>query len=289
MPVILVDPYSAVFLICFLVGVIFVVASALMGITTDLAHFPGLHHGHIGGVSNGQGTAGHGADGAGHASDVGHGHVGASDFGHGHAGATDLGHGHAGGAHVGHAPGGADSAAAHPGGHADSVRQTVTASPFNLMTLMAFLAWFGGTGYVLYSVYEIFLPLSILGAFAAGALAGWLVYLFLAKVLLPGTVAGDLEGQTLVGTTATVSVPISEGRLGEIVYTLQGARHSDGARSVNGTDIGHEKEVVIVRYERGIAYVQEWESYRDELEGMPDSQSLPPDRDDGKPSTTQAD
>jgi hypothetical protein len=131
----------------------------------------------------------------------------------------------------------------------------------------------------------VFLPLSLIGAVAAGLLAGWLVYLFLVRVLLPGTIAGDLRAQSLVGTAARVTIPIRGDRVGEIVYTLQGARHSDGARSVDGKSIERDKEVVIVRYERGIAYVEEWERFRDDLEGMPDPDAaLLPGRDGQQPA-----
>ena len=55
-------------------------------------------------------------------------------FGHMHGGHLHLGHSHAGHAH---APGVA-------GGHDASI------SPFNGFTLMAFLCWFGGTGYLMH-------------------------------------------------------------------------------------------------------------------------------------------
>ncbi len=256
------DPFSAFFLICFLVGVVFVLASAALGAFQDIGHFPGLHLGHVG-------DAGHAG---GHVGDMGHvGHAG--DVGaHGHAG--DMGHAHA------------DASAA---GHADAGRPTSSASPLNLMTLMAFLTWFGGAGYILYTVNGLFLPLSLLLAAAAGVLAGWLVFLFLVKVLLPGTIAGELRARSLVGTVAHVSIPIPEGRVGEIVYTLEGARHSDGARTVDGRPLERDKEVVVIRYERGIAYVEEWEKFRDEIEGLPPPDGRLSSGTDGKESAERAD
>jgi len=240
------DPVSAFFLICFFLGVVFVLASAVMGATQDIGHFPGLHHGQVD-----VGAGGHAA-GPGHVGDVGHG-GGAAVHGH----AADFGHGHG------------DAGAAQ--GHSGGARPEVSASPLNLMTMMAFLTWFGGAGYILYTVFGVFLPLTLLLAVAAGALAGWLVFMFLVKVLLPGTAAGDLRAQSLVGTIARVSIHIPEGRVGEIVYTLEGARHSDGARSLDGRPLDRDKEVVIIRYERGIAYVEEWDRYIDEIEGLPAS------------------
>jgi membrane protein implicated in regulation of membrane protease activity len=252
------DPFSAFFLICFFLGVVFVLLSAVMGATQDLGHFPGLHHG----VGNGGDAAA-----AGHSGQVGH----VGDVGH----AGDVGHGH--------------SEAGSVYAHASNAQPVASASPLNLMTVMAFLTWFGGAGYILYTVFGIFLPLSLLAAVAAGALAGWLVYMFLVKVLLPGTTAGDLRAQSLIGTVAHVSIPIPEGRVGEIVYTLEGARHSDGAKAVDGRALERDKEVVIIRYERGIAYVQEWERFLDEVEGMPASRNGLPAGPPGQQSAGSAD
>lgn len=256
------DPFSAFFLICFLLGVVFVLASAVMGATQDLGHLPGIPHIHAGDL-------GHAGNGSGHVGDLGHaGDVGA----HAHVG--DFGHAHADGGMA--------------AGHAEAAPPATSASPLNLMTVMAFLTWFGGAGYILYTVNGIFLPLSLLVAVAAGALAGWLVFLFLVKILLPGTVAGDLRAQSLLGTVARVSIPIPSGRVGEIVYTLEGARHSDGARTVDGRPLERDKEVVIIRYERGIAYVEEWDQFRDEIEGMPASGEALPSGHEGQPPADEA-
>jgi hypothetical protein len=246
------DLFSGFFLFCFVVGLAFVLISALMGMGQDLAHLPGLHHGAV--------DVGAGVDG-GHAGDL---HTA------GDAGGAD--HGHADATH-------ADSAA----------RPTVSASPLNLMTVMAFLTWFGGAGYVLYTVYGVFLPISLLVAVAAGGLAAWLIFLFLVKVLLPGTLAGDLRFQSVIGSLARVTMPIQAGRIGEIVYTLEGARHSDGARSVDGQPIERGKEVVIVRFEQGIAYVQEWDRFRDDLEGLEPLRGRASAGREGQPSAREAD
>jgi hypothetical protein len=167
---------------------------------------------------------------------------------------VDVGHGDAGHADAGHAADGHSGHATHA--------SVPTASPFNLMTIMAFLTWFGGAGYILDAYLGWELVFTIPGAVAAGALAGWLVWLFLAKVLLPGTATPDPREYQIVGSLARVSVAIPAQGSGEVVYTLGGARHGDGARSADGLPIPRDAEVVIVRYERGIAYVQTFESLR---------------------------
>jgi hypothetical protein len=56
-----------------------------------------------------------------------------------------------------------------------------------------------------------------------------------------------------------VTVPIRAGGTGEIVYSQEGTRRSAGARSDSGAPIPRGSEVVVTRYDRGIAYVRLWE------------------------------
>jgi hypothetical protein len=66
------------------------------------------------------------------------------------------------------------------------------------------------------------------------------------------------------GTVARVTIPIQDGRVGEIVFTREGARRSEGARSATGEPIARGTEVVIVRYDAGLAYVEPWATYAGE-------------------------
>ena len=45
---------------------------------------------------------------------------------------------------------------------------------------------------------------------------------------------------------------------GEILFSLAGGRRVAGARSEDGRAIGKGVEIVIVRYEKGLAYVRTW-------------------------------
>jgi hypothetical protein len=44
-----------------------------------------------------------------------------------------------------------------------------------------------------------------------------------------------------------------------MVYEQMGALRSTPARAEDGTAIGRQEEVFVVRYEKGIAYVRRWE------------------------------
>jgi hypothetical protein len=55
-----------------------------------------------------------------------------------------------------------------------------------------------------------------------------------------------------------VSSPIREKGTGEIVYTQMGTRRVCGARSEDDSAVSRGMEVVVTRYEKGIAYVRLW-------------------------------
>jgi membrane protein implicated in regulation of membrane protease activity len=132
---------------------------------------------------------------------------------------------------------------------------------FNASTLLAFLAWFGGVGYIL-TKHSHFVGLTILGfSFAAGLFAGLLVFQFMVRVV-KATSTPMLDWDYRVeGTVATVSMPIRENGTGEVIFEQNGARKSTGARSEDGTSLPTGAEVVIARYDGGIAYVKRWDEF----------------------------
>jgi hypothetical protein len=56
-------------------------------------------------------------------------------------------------------------------------------------------------------------------------------------------------------------MPIRENGTGEIIFALGGVRRCAGARSEDGRSVEKGAEVVIERYEKGIAYVKRWEEF----------------------------
>jgi membrane protein implicated in regulation of membrane protease activity len=131
-------------------------------------------------------------------------------------------------------------------------------SPVNLSTIMVFLTWFGAAGYLARVYAGLPAVASLLAAALAGLVGGALVYLFLARVLWRRQHQLDASRHRLAGTLGRVSSPIRAGGTGEIVYSLDGTQHVDGARSVDGSALPLGAEVVIVRYDRGLAYVRPW-------------------------------
>lgn len=169
-------------------------------------------------------------------------------FGHFHGGHFHLGHGHSGHLHT-----------RAPGSHDNGI------SPLNGFTLMAFLCWFGGTGYLLERFTGV-LALGVLTiALISGLMGAAIIFWFLARVLLPRERELTAEDTEITGMLARVSSTIREGGTGEICYSQQGARRAAAARSDVGLPIARDTEVVVLRYERGVAYVRPWS----ELEGPP--------------------
>src|SRR5262249_6868701 len=132
-------------------------------------------------------------------------------------------------------------------------------SPYNFPTVMAFLAWFGGTGYLLTHYYRFWFLLGFAVAVGAGLTGATLVFWFLVKVLMARDYSLNPADYDRVGVLGTVNSGIRPGGTGEIIYSQAGTRRAVGARSEDGFALPKGTEVVITRYEKGIAYVRRWE------------------------------
>lgn len=157
------------------------------------------------------------------------------------------------------AGGGAHAASGGHGVHgAAHAQQSADASPFNLITLTAFLAWFGGTGYLLTRYSGLWVGVALAAAIASGLLGGGLVFLFMSKVLMSREENMDPADYEMVGVLGRVCSAIRAGGTGEITYSQMRTRRVCGARSEDGSAIARGTEIVVTRYEKGIAYVRPW-------------------------------
>ena len=173
----------------------------------------------------------------------GHGHVG---VGHGHG---TLGHGH--GSVVKHGAGPRAAKGQH-------------FSFFNPMTLAAFLTWFGGTGYLLEHMRHMWVYAGLAISTLAGLAGASLVFWFVAKFLMAHDYSLDPLDFEMVGVLGYVCSSIREGGTGEIIFTQQDIRRVCAARcEESGCFLNKGTEVVVTRYDRGVAYVRPW----DELAG----------------------
>ena len=129
-------------------------------------------------------------------------------------------------------------------------------SPFNMQTILAFVTFFGGVGYAL-RIAGTTGPLGLFGAVVGGFAGGAIVFFVLVRFLYRQQTPFLKEADYLLpGTIARVSSTISEGGIGEIIFSKGGHQRVEGARGTNGKPIERGREVVIVKYDRGIAEVE---------------------------------
>ena len=152
-----------------------------------------------------------------------------------------------------------------PGGDAGT-------SPLNMSTIAAFLAWFGGVGYLLSARTALGLLPTVLLSSVSGLAGASVVFVVVVRYVLAGQTAyleaGDFR---LEGVLARVSAPMAGSRLGEVTYERGGTTRSEGARSTDGAPLARGEEVVILRYEKGVAWVEPLDRLLAERGGAPDA------------------
>jgi membrane protein implicated in regulation of membrane protease activity len=135
---------------------------------------------------------------------------------------------------------------------------------FNFATLPAFLTWFGAVGYLL-TLYSTMVVVAImLSAIVAGLLGAAVIFYFLIRVLLPHDRELDPADYDRVGVLGRIISPVRTGGTGEMIFSLGGTRQTCGVRSEDNVALPRGAEVVITRYEHGIAYVRRWEEMANE-------------------------
>ena len=163
--------------------------------------------------------------------------LGGFHFGHSHVGHGHVGHGHS------------HSSAGH---HVSWFTSLVHPSSF-----AAFLAWFGGAGYLLTRHTGWRFWTDILFALLAGGAGAWMLASFL-RWLQSKDQPLDPADYQMIGVLGRVSCPIRPGGVGEVIFLRDGARRPVPARSEDGNAIGRSEEVVVTSYADGIASVRTW-------------------------------
>jgi hypothetical protein len=158
----------------------------------------------------------------------------------------------------------------HAGPHLH-VRQGRAETPLlNPVSLAAFLAWFGGVGYLLTRFSAVWFVVGLGIALLSGVTGAGIIYLFLSRVLMSEEENLDPADYSMIGVLGHLSMPIREGGTGEIIYSQAGTRQTCGARTEDGTAVAKGSEVVVTRYEKGIAYVRLWTEMAGE-DNLPDT------------------
>jgi len=175
-------------------------------------------------------------------------------------------HSHTGHLPMAHGPAGVASGHSTLQGGGEHLHGHATVSPFNPPSIAAFLAWFGGTGYLLTRFSAIWVGSVLFLAVLAGLVGGAIIFFFLAKFLMSDQEFLDPADFEMVGVLGKLSIPIREGGTGELIYSQMGTRRVCGARSDDSSAVAKGTEVVVTRYEKGIAYVRLWSELSGELD-----------------------
>jgi len=136
----------------------------------------------------------------------------------------------------------------------------------NFGTITAFLAWFGGIGYLLTKYSSWVATISLLVAIFGGMIGAGIVFFMVSKLLMQHEKPLDPADYEMVGVLGRICSSIREGGTGELIYTQEGTRWTCGARSETGTEIAKGTEVVVTKYEKGLAYVRPWDELERELD-----------------------
>lgn len=255
-----------VYIISTAIGSIYLAFSAAMGhLGGDAGHGgEGLGHGHAHSVGSHSSTGGHAQ--LGHDSGHGSGH----DSGHGDApsdGSTDTGshprlpsplssgHGHG-----------------HSGTHADPATGIVHAQPrfagilptlltfLSPMTLSVFLAFFGLTGFVVIKLLPWLGLLTLVPAIVVAALVTQTMLRVFSWLLRSTDVSTVARMSEVIGQMAHISVPIKEGRTGEIVCEMGSKRYNFSAKALNSQQtFTSGARVIIADMRDGVAFVEPWD------------------------------
>lgn len=148
----------------------------------------------------------------------------------------------------------------HMSSHGHHAAHTASGpSPFSVSTGTAFLAWFGGAGYLLTHYADIWPLAGLAIASSVGFVGAALVFWLMSHVLWSDRENMNPDDYDVVGLIGTVTSSIRAGGTGEVLFQQAGTRRVVGARSEDGAAIARNSEVVITRYENGLAYVRTWE------------------------------
>ncbi len=140
---------------------------------------------------------------------------------------------------------------------------------FNPMAMAVFLAWFGGTGYLLVHLRHIWVFAGLAFSTLAGLVGASVVVVFATKYFMAHESSLDPMDFEMVGVLGTVSGTIRRQGTGEIIFEQEGARKACAARSEDADEMRRGEEVVVTRFEKGVAYVRRWNELAEKAGVLP--------------------
>lgn len=129
---------------------------------------------------------------------------------------------------------------------------------FNPTSAAIMLSMGGMTGFLCLQIASVPKLLSLPIAIVAGLIARKIFFHLLEKFSEVATVTTAVSIEKAIGGEATVCLPISDGRLGEVFYEIGGKRFNSSARAVNeSSSFGRGVKVCVTDIKDGIFLVTE--------------------------------
>ena len=163
----------------------------------------------------------------------------------------------------------------HVGGHGTAKGGNARGAGFsflNPMSLAVFLAWFGGAGYLLVHLRHVVVFAGLLLATLAGVTGSCIVVVFVTKYLMAHESNLDPMDFDMVGVLGRVSGVIRKKGTGEIIFEQAGARKACAARADGDEEVRRGEEVVVTRFEQGVAYVRRWNQLAEKAGLLPEEE-----------------
>ena len=148
------------------------------------------------------------------------------------------------------------SGSAHLHFHGHHFHGHHTGGKLNFGTIAIFIMWFGGVGSILVRMSTLGRLVVVSGAVAGGLAGAALIFLFLTRFLTKDDKPLDPADYRIVGALGHVSSSVRPNGTGEMIFVQQGRRTGIPIRSETGAPLARDTEVVVTRYENGIAFVR---------------------------------
>lgn len=157
-----------------------------------------------------------------------------------------------------HTPHGSFSHSAVHIDHHGSVSQEGLSSSnvplLNINALFAFLIGFGAAGLIAYGILKGAI-LSLIPAIVMGGLFWYIVRKLLSSMLKGQSKFLTTSLDDIIGVTGTVSSVISDQRVGEVIYTIEGGTRAIPAKHKHLGDVQKGENVVIIGIVNGVAMI----------------------------------
>ncbi len=122
--------------------------------------------------------------------------------------------------------------------------------------IAAFLSGFGGTGLIIHNLYHPGAGLSLLIATIGGLVIAGGAYVILGFLYQKTQAGSEFRDEQVVGRSAEVTLAIPDSGVGEIAFSVKGAREVAPARSEDGIPIPRHAAVKITKAVAGTFYVK---------------------------------